>query len=158
MICIDAEQLQDGLYNIKDGKIYKYKANGGTVRAYKIENRPQGKVDAVEIYERAELQLERSEITIGKFEEIIEPLRHVFYGRPQEWIPCSEKEPNEFIDVLVCLTDGTMDVVQLTDYVDIDGEPKWCHSTDYTLGGAILNSDVVAWMPLPKPWEGVGDE
>lgn len=72
--------------------------------------------------------------------------------RPQEWIPCSERLPSEFVDVLVCLTDGTMDVVQLTDYVDIDGEPKWCHSTDYTLGGAILNKDVVAWMPLPKPY------
>ena len=42
MIYIDAEHLQDGLYNIKDGKIYKYKAKGGTVRAYKLENRPQG--------------------------------------------------------------------------------------------------------------------
>ena len=42
MIYIDAEQLQDGLYNIKDGKIYKYKAKGGTVRAYKLKNRPQG--------------------------------------------------------------------------------------------------------------------
>ena len=42
MIYIDAEQLQDGLYNIKDGKIYKYKAKGGTVRTYKLENRPQG--------------------------------------------------------------------------------------------------------------------
>ena len=38
MICIDAEQLQDGLYNIKDGKIYKYKAKGGTVRTYDIRN------------------------------------------------------------------------------------------------------------------------
>lgn len=43
MIYIDVKQLQDGLYNIKDGKIYKYKAKGGTVRAYKLENRPQGK-------------------------------------------------------------------------------------------------------------------
>ena len=43
MIYIDTEQLQDGLYNIKDGKIYKYKAKGGTVRAYKLKNRPQGK-------------------------------------------------------------------------------------------------------------------
>ena len=42
MICIDAEQLQEGLYNIKDGKIFKYKAKGGTARAYKLENRPQG--------------------------------------------------------------------------------------------------------------------
>ena len=47
MIYIDAEQLQDGLYNIKDGKIYKYKAKGGTVRTYKLENRPQGEwIDA----------------------------------------------------------------------------------------------------------------
>jgi rubrerythrin len=42
MIYIDAEQLQDGLYNIKDGQIFKYKANGGTARVYKLENRPQG--------------------------------------------------------------------------------------------------------------------
>lgn len=38
MIYIDAEQLQDGLYNIKDGKIYKYKAKGGTVRTYELRN------------------------------------------------------------------------------------------------------------------------
>ena len=43
MICIDAEQLQDGLYNIKNGKIYKYKAKGGTARVYKLESRPKGK-------------------------------------------------------------------------------------------------------------------
>ena len=38
MIYIDAEQLQDGLYNIKDGKIFKYKAKGGTVRAYEMKS------------------------------------------------------------------------------------------------------------------------
>lgn len=27
---------KDGLYNIKDGKIYKYKSNGGTVRTYDL--------------------------------------------------------------------------------------------------------------------------
>ena len=48
MICIDAENLRDGLYNIKDGKIFKYKAKGGTVRAYKLENRPQGEWIEVE--------------------------------------------------------------------------------------------------------------
>ena len=50
-------------------------------------DRPQGEVDAVETYEKAERQLERSEITIGEFEKIVEPLRHLFYNRPQgEWI------------------------------------------------------------------------
>ena len=50
-------------------------------------DRPQGEVDAVEIYEKAESQLERNEITVGEFEKIIEPLKHLSYGRPQgEWI------------------------------------------------------------------------
>ena len=52
---------------------------------------PQGEVDAVEIYEKAESQLERNEITVGEFEKIIEPLRHLFYNRPQgEWIETSD--------------------------------------------------------------------
>ena len=38
MIYIDADHLSDGLYNVKDGKIYKYKAKGGTVRTYDIRN------------------------------------------------------------------------------------------------------------------------
>ena len=38
MICIDAENLRDGLYNIKNGKIYKYNAKGGTVRAYELRS------------------------------------------------------------------------------------------------------------------------
>ena len=89
---------------------------------------------------------------IEAFEKIIEAIPSA--DRSQEWIPCSEREPSEFVDVLVCLADGTMDVVQLTDYIGIDGEPKWCHSTDYTLGGAILNEDVLAWMPLPSAYQG----
>lgn len=70
-----------------------------------------------------------------------------------EWILCSERLPEEFVYVLVCLTDGTMYVAQLTDYLDIWGEPKWCTDTSHCLGGAILSSDIVAWMPLPEPYE-----
>lgn len=36
MITIKADGLQDGLYNIKNGKIFKYKAKGGTVRTYEM--------------------------------------------------------------------------------------------------------------------------
>lgn len=75
--------------------------------------------------------------------------------RPQEWILCSEKLPKEFVNVLVCLTDGAMYVAQLTDYIDIWGEPKWCTDTSHhCIGGAILSSDIVAWMPLPKSYKG----
>ena len=36
MIIINADRLQDGLYNVKDGQIFKYKAKGGTVRTYEM--------------------------------------------------------------------------------------------------------------------------
>ena len=45
LIIKGATGIQDGLYNIKDGKLFKYKANGGTVRTYPIvpsADRPQG--------------------------------------------------------------------------------------------------------------------
>ena len=51
-----------------------------------IADGSQEEVDAVEIYERAERRLERSEISLGEFESIINPLRHLYYGRPQEWV------------------------------------------------------------------------
>ena len=36
LIIKSAKGIKDGLYNIKDGKLFKYKANGGTVRTYPI--------------------------------------------------------------------------------------------------------------------------
>ena len=36
LIIKGAKGIQDGLYNIKNGKLFKYKANGGTVRTYPI--------------------------------------------------------------------------------------------------------------------------
>lgn len=36
MITINTDKLSDGLYQIQDGHIHKYKANGGTVRTYEI--------------------------------------------------------------------------------------------------------------------------
>lgn len=36
MITINTDKLSDGLYQIQDGHIHKYKAHGGTVRTYEI--------------------------------------------------------------------------------------------------------------------------
>ena len=36
LIVKGAVEIKDGLYNIKDGKLFKYKENGGTVRTYPI--------------------------------------------------------------------------------------------------------------------------
>lgn len=63
------------------------------VREALSADRPQGEVDAVEIYERAEHNLEQGYITIGEFDKRIEPLRHLCYGRPQgEWIGCRHED------------------------------------------------------------------
>lgn len=56
-------------------------------RLMDIVDRPQGDVDAVAIFEREMHNLEQGYITIGEFDDRIEPLRHLCYGRPQgHWI------------------------------------------------------------------------
>ena len=45
LIIKGAKGIKDGLYNIKDGKLFEYKAKGGTVRTYPIissADRPKG--------------------------------------------------------------------------------------------------------------------
>lgn len=61
----------------------------GIAEAYEADgaDRPRGDVDAVAIFEREMHNLEQGYITIGEFDERIEPLRHLCYGRPKgEWI------------------------------------------------------------------------
>lgn len=67
----------------------------------------------------------------------------------QQWIPCSERLPEDDKDVLV--TDGEDFAVA---YWRKDAQAwddclhGWCD---------LYGLDVVAWMPLPEPWKG-GDQ
>ena len=54
------------------------------IEAIPSADRPQGDVDAVDIFEREMHNLEQGYITLGEFDERIEPLRHLCYGRPQD--------------------------------------------------------------------------
>ena len=57
------------------------------IEAIPSADRPQGNVDAVDIFEREMHNLEQGYITLGEFDERIEPLRHLCYDRPQgKWI------------------------------------------------------------------------
>ena len=63
-----------------------------------------------------------------------------------EWMPCSEKLPEEGVPVLVCFTDWqtqekTIDVSCLRDRNLWDDHGRY-------------NKECVAWMPLPDPWKG----
>ena len=127
--------------------------------------RPQGEVNAVEIYERAERRLERSEISLGEFESIIDPLRHLYYDRPQEWIPCSERLPSEKGMYLVTSREKAtaeefgfdLDDVEVKKMrFDEDGWRIPKHIPEWING--VVHTTVLAWMPLPEPWRGADDE
>ena len=65
-----------------------------------------------------------------------------------QWIPCSERLPEERQDVLACFYSG-------------EGNYKILVSrrSDYNYwSGVGRTADMVAWMPLPKPYKGVSKD
>ena len=161
-------------------KIYKVQMNSKGApdfsTAVEVADIPQGDVDAVAIFEREMHNLDQGYITIGEFDERIEPLRHLCYGRPQgEWIPCSERLPEDIRPVIVTWKNN--DPESYYQYIvgkhfigtahyhrgkwywyssvteDLLAEYGKCDSEEFD--EAI---EVVAWMPLPEPWKGADDE
>ena len=70
--------------------------------------------------------------------------------RPQEWIPCSERLPEEEGEYLVTAKKYAFD----SSYYDVQiaycsPNKKWFR---------ISNCEIVAWMPRPKPWKGADNE
>ena len=63
----------------------------------------------------------------------------------QQWIPCSERLPNDDGNYIVTLsyTEGFK-----FSFVDIDNFSVYEHQWD------VYGSDVIAWMPLPQSWKG----
>ena len=59
-----------------------------------------------------------------------------------KWIPTSEKLPEDYIHVLCQFTLGGM------------GECYLAHGVFHVVGGVVMTcNEVIAWMPLPKPYE-----
>ena len=68
--------------------------------------------------------------------------------RPQGWIPCSERLPNENEWVLCSCNNGFAILI-----LKLKG--KVWHKTEAV---EYLPKFVNAWMPLPTPWKGADDE
>ena len=75
--------------------------------------------------------------------------------RPQgEWIPCSERLPRPYTEVLVCDECGW---ISLESYRPCDVTEK--DSGWSTLTRIKIPTDgIIAWMPIPEPWKGADDE
>ena len=77
-------------------------------------------------------------------------------NRPQEWIPCSERMPNDSDDVLITIkgnnfvSDGT--------YAGYYSNRWWYMCEDGEVTDVPILANVIAWMPLPEPWKGADDE
>ena len=65
-----------------------------------------------------------------------------------EWIPCSERLPNHYEQVLVFTDSHTQEVWVLVE----DGADEELWEDDYGYGQLIEKA--IAWMPLPQPYKG----
>ena len=63
-----------------------------------------------------------------------------------KWIPCSERLPEIYEEVLVCTVYGDQYVWNLT-----DGDGSYMWEDEY--GYWQCFESVIAWMPLPKPYK-----
>lgn len=73
-------------------------------------------------------------------------------AQPEQWIPCSEKMPEEAYGCLVTVMDTNPATIEdfpnlLPYFVGYDGE-QW-NDAD----GDQCPFEVIAWMPLPEPYQ-----
>ena len=77
-----------------------------------------------------------------------------------QWTPCSERLPSECDEFLITWTASVTNGPLLafaeyeTDAFLVSGG-KWYLEDDMR---EFKDVDVIAWMPLPKPWKGADDE
>lgn len=75
------------------------------------------------------------------------------------WIPCAERMPEDGVEVLICMRDRSKNLIKIgrLGMHDIEdnnfrliGKRKVWYANDYYTD---LDT-IIAWMPLPEPYEG----
>ena len=110
-----------------------------------------------ELIDNADLHTKELHDLMYRAANTIEMLSEKARKPKQEWIPCSERLPNENDYYLVTLENGVVKILgysttQRTTY------PKGFYYVKDGFSWRPVYHPVVAWMPLPKPWEGADDD
>lgn len=83
----------------------------------------------------------------GWTEETVEAIEMGIHAlKETQWIPCSEKMPEDNTDVIVCFYSGTVTEMRYWGNGIFQGIYEHTAKT------------IVAWMPLPEPYKEVEDE
>ena len=94
--------------------------------------------------------------TVKSYAETNGLLEHMHYVNDQKWIPCNERLPNNMYDVLCCyeykVTAGRYKG-ELSKYYGVGFYSKY-HKKWFGEAKLDSNRKVIAWMPLPEPFEG----
>ena len=94
--------------------------------------------------------------TVEGYAEAKGMLEHMHYVNDQKWIPCNERLPNNMYDVLCCyeykVTAGRYKG-ELVKYFGVGFYSKY-HKKWFGEAKLDSNRKVIAWMPLPKAYEG----
>ena len=85
--------------------------------------------------------------SLWHYEQALSEIKELLESEPQEkpqWIPCSERLPEEDVEVLVTDDAGGMATIEkdMCGTYENTGERFW-----YT------SQNVTAWMPLPEPYQ-----
>ena len=81
----------------------------------------------------------------------LEKIKCEFCEKKMEWIPCSERLPDKFVvPVLITLDNG---IIKTANYSELSG--KWYVGDEHIV---YEMDNVIAWMPLPEPYEGEAHE
>ena len=94
-----------------------------------------------------------------KSQDIYEALENIQSAdRPQDWIPCSERLPEETGRYL-CTVGAPYRNPREMYYAPQEWADKSDHATWRSIDGSyVFDWFVEAWQPLPEPWKGADDE
>ena len=132
MRLIDADKLLT-----KEHQHYHYSAEEWYVTVRDIEDAPTIEPDWNEMLVICDncghaIHVKRTDV-----KPIIEPER-----KKPEWIPCSEKLPEPYEDVLISTSQNRIQLGW------IDEDDEWIITSLH-----IDNDEVLAWMPIPEPYK-----